>query len=823
MPNDALEKMLWAEADKLGWFINTVTEPVLAKEKQVVKNEKRQGVDNQPYGHTSYVIDRNLYPESHPYSWQVIGSLEDLQNATLQDVRNFYTRWYVPNNATLVVAGDFDTEQARAWVEKYFAEIPRGEEIASLEAPKPELAESPSLYHEDNFARSPRLTMTWPTVEQYHPDAYPLAVLAQLLTDGKSSPFQQVLVEEEQVAPGVSMYHSTSELAGSMQLGIQAYSGTDLDTVRASVDRAFARFEEEGVAADDLQRIKAGQETNFYQGLSSVLGKAFQLAQYNIFAGDPGYVNEDIRRIMEVDRGDVMRVYESYLKGRHYVATSFVPRGESELALAGAERAEVQEEEIVMGAEEGFDLSAEADYERTPSTFDRTVEPPYGEAPQTRVPEVWEEQLDNGMEVYGIASDELPLVQFTLRMKGGLLLDDPALPGVASLTAELMNKGTRDRTPAELEKAIDLLGASINVSAGRESFSITGTTLARNYGSTMDLVREMLLEPRWDSTEFELARQQTLNALVQQQANPGSVAGNAWNRLVYGEEHILSHNALGTEASVRAITLDDLKTHYRQKLSPSLARFHVAGDVERQDVLASLEGLDQGWQAREVTLPDYTVPEAPESSTVWFYDVPGAVQSQLRIGYPALAETHPDHYPATVMNYILGGGGFASRLTQELREGKGYTYGIGSGFGGSELRGPFTISTGVRSNVTYESAELIRQILADYPDTFSEEDLATTKSFLLKSNARAFETLGAKLGMLQDISAYGWPYDYVRQREEVVREMTVERIRELAERYVNPARMHWLVVGDADTQLERLQGLGYGEPVRLHELQESDR
>ncbi|WP_226389419.1 M16 family metallopeptidase [Penaeicola halotolerans] len=816
VPNDALEKMIWAEADKLGFFINTVTESVLAKEKEVVKNEKRQGVDNQPYGHASYVTGKNLYPEGHPYNWQVIGSLEDLQNATLADVKEFYKKWYVPNNATLVIAGDFDTAQAKAWVEKYFAEIPRGEEITPVDKMPVTLSETKSLYHEDNFARVPQLTMTWPTVEQYHPDSYALDLLTELLTSGKKAPFYKVLVEDKQVTSGARMYNYGAELAGETSLSVRAYPNVKLDDVKAAIDEAFAKFEADGVDQQALDRIKAGQETNFYNSLSGVLGKAFQLAQYNIFANDPGYINEDIQRVLAVEAADIMRVYEKYIKGKNYVATSFVPKGMKDLALTGATQAEVVEEQIVMGAEQSFDLSQETSYEKTPSSFDRSVEPPYGPAPQLSIPSVWQTEAANGMKVFGITNDELPLVQFNIRLKGGLLLEDPAKVGVSNLLATMLTKGTANKTPEELEEAIDNLGARISINAGKESFSISGNALARNYDAVLALVEEMLLQPRWDAKEFDLAKQQIASALVQQQGNPGAIAANAANELMYGKDNILSKNALGDVNTINDITIDDLKAYYTSYISPSVANMHIVGAIDQAKVETSLASLAEKWEAKAVTFPALTLPSAPEKSQVYFYDVPDAKQSQLRIGYLALAETDEDFYPASVMNYILGGGGFASRLTQELREGQGYTYGIGSGFSGSDIKGPFTISTGVRTNVTFESLALIKKILADYPTTFTEQDLETTKGFLLKSNARAFETLGAKLGLLTDMSAYGLPNDYVIQREQIVRDMTVARISELAKQYANPDRMIYLVVGDAKTQLNRLEALGYGKPVLLN-------
>lgn len=816
VPKDALEKMIWAEADKLGFFINTVTEPVLAKEKQVVKNEKRQRVDNQPYGHNFSVINSNLYPKGHPYSWEVIGSLEDLQNATLQDVKDFYNRWYVPNNVTLTIAGDFDTEQAKTWVKKYFDEIPRGEDIPKMEKQPAVLEETKTLYFEDNFARLPRLTMAWPGVYNYHEDSYALEVLTQYLSQGKKAPLYKTLVEDKQLTDNASMYQYNAEVAGQIMLSVTAFDGVDLDEVRSGITEALQDFEANGISQSDLDRIKAGQETNFYNGLSSVLGKGFQLAQYEIFAGDPAYINEDVKKILAVTSEDVMRVYNQYIKGKNYVATSFVPKGKVDLIIDGSQLAEVVEEKIIDGAEETFDPSIAAEYEKTPSSFDRSVEPPYGESAELAVPEVWKDELSSGIKVFGIENSEVPLVQFELEIKGGLLLEDKNKIGVSNLLANLMTKGTKNKTPEELENAIEMLGASINAYATDESIVISGNTLSKNYDSTMALVSEILLEPRWDNKEFELLKQSTISALQRQQANPNSIAANEYAKLIYGENHILSFNNRGTESSVNSITIKDLKNYYTNYLSPDLSKLHVVGQISKNKVRESLNNLNTNWTSVEVTFPEIPEPQAPESSKVFFYDVPGAKQSVIRFGYPALAATDEDYYPAQVMNYRLGGGSFASQLTQQLREGKGYTYGIRSGFSGSTIKGPFTISSGVRTNVTYESASLVKEILENYGKNYNENDLEVTKGFMVKSNARAFETLGAKLNMLSNISSYNLPEDYAKQREALVKNMSVDDVKKLAEKYVNPNKMIYLVVGDAETQLDKLEQLGFGKPVLIN-------
>lgn len=816
VPKDALEKMLWAEADKLGWFINTVTEPVLAKEKQVVKNEKRQNYDNRPYGHESYVTGINLYPEGHPYSWQVIGSLDDLSSARLKDVQDFYNRWYAPNNVTLVLAGDFDPEQAKVWVEKYFGEIKRGEELPEVVQIPADLSETKKISYEDNFARLPSLTVTWPSVPQYHPDQYALDILTQYLSRGKRAPLYKILVEDKKLTSRVGMGNYNSEIAGEISLSVRAFNNIDLDDVMSAIDSAFAMFEQDGISEKDLNRIKAGEESSFYRSLSSVMGKANQLAHYSIFANDPGFAGRDIKNMLAVTTDDVSRVYNKYIKGRNFVATSFVPAGQAELILDGSVAAVIKEENISGDTGFGFDVNEVVPYEKTASTFDRTIEPPYGESPEIIIPEIWSAELGNGLKILGIENNEVPLVEFNLTIKGGMLLDDPGKVGVANMMASLMNRGTANKTPEELEDAIEELGASINIRSGGEEIVISANSLARYYPQTMALVTEMLLEPRWDNQEFELIRQSIISNLEQQKASPNAVAANEFQKLVYGS-HILANNPMGTPETVAQINMEDLREYYNSFLSPTVTTMNIVGDVSMETIVSSLEELDNSWAARDIMFPEYSIPAAPQKSAVYFYDIPGAKQSVFYIGYPCMTVNDPDYYPATVMNYILGGGGFASRLTQELRQAKGYTYGIRSSYNGSNIAGPFTISSSVKTSTTLDAISLVRDIMKEMPLTYSDQDLDVTRSYLIKSNARAFETMGSKLNMLANISDYGWPYDYIRQREDIVNNMTVERIRSLASTYADPARMIYLVVGDAASQLGLMKQLGYGNAILIND------
>ncbi|QIH38220.1 insulinase family protein [Flavobacterium sp. Sr18] len=816
VPKDALEKMIWAEADKLGYFINTVTEPVLAKEKQVVKNEKRQSYDNRPYGHNFSVISKNLYPATHPYNWDVIGSLEDLQNATLEDVKSFYNRWYVPNNVTLTIAGDFNVKQTKAWVEKYFGDIRRGEAIPKMVKQSVILTETKKLYYEDNFAKLPQLTLTWPSVYEYHPDSYALEVLASYLSKGKKAPLYKTLVEDKKVTDATDVFQYNSEIAGQYMLSVTAFEKTNLNDVMNGVNEAFKNFEAEGISQQDLNRIIAGQETAFYTNLSSVLGKGFQLAQYEIFAGTPDYINQDVKNILAVTTEDVMRVYQKYIKGKYFVATSFVPKGEANLILAGSIVAEVVEEKIIEGKEDSFDASIAATYEKTPSKFDRSVEPAYGESPDVILPTVWKSKLLSGLNVLGIENHEVPLVQFQLQIKGGMLLEEANKIGVSNMLAELMTKGTKNKTPEQLENAIESLGATIRAYATDESLFISGNTLAKNYAATMALVQEIILQPRWDSTEFDLIKQSTLSQITQQKADPNSIARNEFKKLIYGKESILANNRIGTENSVNSITIADLKNYYTKNTTPSVTNFQIVGAISKADVTNSLADLNKNWEAKKIMVPKALTTNTIASSKIYFYDVPGAKQSVIRIGYPALAATDEDFYSVQIMNYRLGGGSFASQLTQELREGKGYTYGINSSFDGSVNKGPFTIASGVRSNVTFESVRVIKEILSQYGKNFNENDLEVTKGYLIKSNARAFETLSSKLEMLYDISNYNYADDYAKQQENTVKNSSIDAIKKLSEKYLNADKMIYLVIGDAETQLKKLEQIGFGEPILLN-------
>jgi len=813
VPKNALELALWLEADRLGYLRSTITKEAFVNQQNVVKNEKRQG-ENRPYGHNSTVLNKLLYPDGHPYNWTVIGSMEDLTSATLKDVHGFHQKWYRTNNTTLVVAGDFDKAQTMAWIEKYFGEIEAGPDMGDPTPQPVTLTETKMAFHEDNFAKSPELTMVIPTVEQYHPDAYPLSFLGQLLSNGKKAPMYKIIVEEKKLAPRARANNRSNEIAGEFQIRIRTFPNVNLNDVMAAIDESFERFETDSITEQDVERIKAGLETDFYSRLNSILMKGFQLARYNEYAGSPGFISTDLANIQAVTKEDILRVYEKYIKDKNYVLTSFVPKGQADLVVAGSERFPIEEEQILAREEAAAGPAEEFKVEKAPTSFDRSAVPPFGPDPAIVLPQVWQDTFSNGIKVYGIEQRELPLVQFSLTIKGGQLFDDFEKLGVANIMTDILMEGTKNKTPLELEEAIDDLGASINMYTGRESIFINANCLASKFTDVYSLVEEILLEPRWDEKEFSRIKRETIESINQAKANPRVIASNTFYKLIYGNNHTFGYPTSGTNESVEAITIDDLKTYYQDYFSPSLSHLAIAGDISQAQAVEAFKSLEENWAAKDVALPEYQLPKPQDKAAVYFVDVPGARQSVINIGYLGLGYTDPDYYPATVMNYKLGGS-FNSVVNMILREEKGYTYGARSGFSGSFIPGTFTASSSVQSRVTLESVEIFRDSMTNYREGISAEDLDFTRSALVKSNARRFETLGALLGMLNNIGTFGLPVDYIKTHEEIAKTMTAERHQELAQKYIQPNRMIYLVVGDAATQLDQLSKLGFGKPILI--------
>ena len=811
-PKNALEKVLWLESDRMGFFINSVTQRSLAIQQNVVQNEKRQGEDNSPYGFTEYVISKNLYPADHPYNWEVIGEMDDLKNASLNDVQTYYEHFYGPNNATLVLAGDFNPDSVKLLINKYFGEIKSHGEVAARSAMIPSLDRTVKLYHEDNFANVPEINLVWPVPQAYQKDAYALDFLAKVLADGKKAPLYKVLVKEKKLTSRTSAYNNSGEMTGEFTITIRANEGKSLKEIEDAVFEAFNRFEKEGITEKDIERVKASSEKNFYEGIESVFSKSIQLAFYNTYLNDPGYIVKDIENIKAVTLNDVKMVYDKYIKGKPHVVTSFVPKGKPEMIAENSVPAGVKEENINEASQVEIAEAGDEKTVKTSSSIDRTVEPPAGKEPEVTIPEIWKATLSNGIQVYGIQNKELPLVNLSLVINGGVYKDKIALPGVAGMVASVLPQGTKNRTPEELEEEIELLGSSINMYAGREEISMYASTLSRNFEKTLSLMKEILLEPRWDSAEFSMAQTRTKNRIIQSEAQPRSVANQFFFKLLYGTDHIFGYNTSGTRESIDKIKMNDLKAYYEKNFSPGVTKIQIAGNVSKEQVLAALKPLETEWKAKEIKLNSYPVPPNPEKSVIYFVDIPGSRQSVIYIGYLALSRDNPDYVRTDFINYRLGGA-FTSILNQILREEKGFTYGASSYFMEQRVIAPFIASTSVRSDATFESVKIFKDEMEKYRNGISEGDLQFIKNCMILSNALRFETNGSLVGMLSTMSKYGLPDDYIKKEEDIIKNITLEEHKAITDKYIVPDKMYYVIVGDAATQMKQLEKIGFGKPV----------
>ncbi len=797
VPRNALEKILWMESDRMGYFINTVTQSGLEREKDVICNEKRQTEVNNAYGMMDDVMSKNFFPKRHPYSWTVIGEFEDIKSATIEDVKEFYGTYYVPSNATLCIAGDFDTEEVKALIDKYFAEIP-GHPVEKPAVWDVTLDETKTLYYEDLFASMPAVDIAWSAVASGHEDEAALDAFCSLFGRGKNSPLYKNIVEKN-LAPRVSAYNSSRESAGQVSISATAFPGVDIDLIMEAIDQAMADFEANGVDEDELATIKAMNETSAYRSLGSVLGKAMMLAQSKEFYGKADQFIDDIANFNKVTSEDVMRVYNKYIKGKNYVAVVAVPQGKVDLSIEGSVPAQLTMEDQskqTMSSKAG--AIVDDDYERTPSKIDRSVEPDYmANTPKTNIPSIWRSTLANGIKVAGITQSEIPMVNLTITIDGGSVLDPAGKRGTASINASMMNEGTSEHTAFELEQALQKLGASARVSGGTKSTNISVSSLTKNLPAVMKIVNEMITKPRFDEDAFTRAVKSQKSSIQNARTSITSLGSRAATKLWLGD---CIYSQFVTNESIDAITIDDIKAYYAT-LTPKNTHIDVAGDIDLPTLRKALAVLE-GWEGPDVTVPEIKVGQSAAPGT-YFIDFPGSKQSYIYIIGPGMTISDPEYHKLDILNEKLGAGS-AGRLFEVLRLQRGYTYGASSGFTSNLETGYFHAASSVQGSATKESVALFKEIIGNFGEEYTQEKLDDVKGAMLRSNASAFETAQSLVGILSSIRQYNLPDDFISKEEEVVNAMTLEDIKAKAEGYLNVDNMIIVVVGDAATQLKNL-------------------
>ncbi len=791
MPANQLELALWLEADRMGFLLPAITQEKLDNQREVVKNERRQNYENRPYAQAGGAIMAGLYPSDHPYNWTTIGSHEDLSAASLEDVVNFFQRWYGPNNATLAIGGDVDPGRALQLVEKYFGSIPRGPTVEDPAVRRVSLDQDVRLSMVDKV-QLPQITMTWPGVEKSHKDAAAMMMLAQVLSANKAALLDKALTIDETVVDYVTAYHRGDEQAGEFHVSLRPVSGVSLDEVESRVRDLLAQLGRDGVEQEHLDRLKARYESRTVNRFETVSSRTSALCEANTFFKDPGEATRNLREVMALSTADLDAALKRYVLNKPAILMSVVPEGRMDMVASGRSSTQIAAEQ----------------------NFDRSKKPGPGAAVTFRAPSVWHDTLPNGIPVTGTKYNEIPVVQIELSVPGGHLREEMETLGISRLTASLMGEGTEDLDAVGLTNALDGMGASLGVNSTDDEITISLRTLSKHLDAAVSLLGDVLLRPRFAVEDFERLKTQATTTLETRGDSINGITGTVWRRLMYGEGTIAGMPSSGTLETVGRLTLDDVRTFYEGAVVPDQARLVVVGDVDQQRIRELFGPLVEAWSPRPAMALNVSPQPSSSEPRVFLVDKAGAPQSQIRIGHPGMSALDPDYYPFSIMNYALGGS-FSSRINMNLREDKGYTYGARSSMSGGLHSGLFTASSGVRTDVTKESLTEVINELTGIREGLTEEETSFAKDALQQAMNRQYESVRALRGVVNAVSKYGYADDYLDQRQALLKSIGKDELDALAQKHIRLDAMTLLIVGDKTSVRESLTELGYGEPVEL--------
>lgn len=791
VPANQLEKVLWLEADRMGFLLDAVSQKKFEIQRATVKNERAQRIDNQPYGLVGEKVGETLYPRTHPYSWQPIGYVEDLDRVGVDDLKQFFLRWYGPNNATLTLGGDFDSKQALAWIEQYFGTIPRGPDVAEPTPEPVSLPETRYVTLEDKV-HLPLLYISYPTVALGDPQEPALDIFADVLGGSASSMLYQSLVKTGK-AIEVGTGHACEELACT--LTIYAYpnpaKGGSLKTLKEEVDKVVGEFASRGLKPEDLEKAISSYRAAAIWGLDSIEGKVSQLAMGQVLTQDPNYVFKNLDAISQVTAEQVKAAYDKFILNKPAVVLSVVPKGKTDWQAATPNFSPAKRV-LPDYSQHGEPLALRP----VKDSFDRSAQPEAAEAVSVKVPAIWHGKLDKGIEIIGTQSDEIPAVSIMIALPGGIRAEGKGELGLASLTAAMLEQGTVRLTEAQLSDELQKLGARIDVSTAQYNSLITISSLTDKLPQTLALVREVLMRPGMREDDFDRLKAQMLQGMKQSEQQPEWLAGQAFRELVYGKQNRLGQPTEGVLTDLEQLTLADVKRFYQDYYNPTNARVVVTGDVTRQQIEEQLGFLTE-WKGTAPTLGDLKPKGEQAKPGIYLVDKPGAPQSVIRIGRRAMPfDTTGDYFTANLMNFNLGGN-FNSRINLNLREDKGYTYGASSGFSANRDTGVFATGANVRSDATVDA---IRQFLKEM-DGYrgsgpTPVELAYMRSAVSQQDALSYETLAQKAMFLLQMIMYDLKPDYVLDQSKLIKTVSPEVLKASAARWLDPADMVIVVVGD---------------------------
>jgi zinc protease len=780
VPTPSLDYTLWVESDRMGHMLGAIDQKTLDLQRGVVQNEKRQG-ENFPYGITEQLITQNTYPSNHPYSWTVIGSMEDLNAASMQDVQEWFKTYYGPSNAVIVVAGDIDANTAREKVEKYFGEIPAGPPIGAQRVWIAKMTGTHRQVVQDRVPQA-RLYKVWNVPQWGSADADYLDLVADILSEGKNSRLYKRLVYDDQIATDVAAFLDAREIGSQFNVQVTARPGDDLSRVEKAANEELARFLESGPTPHEVERAKARYMAGFVRGIERVGGfggKSDRLATSQVFGGSPDAYKAALKRVEAATPGDLQAAARRWLSDGVYI----------------------------------LDVYPYPEY-ATGVSVDRSKLPATGTPPELRLPKLQHASLGNGLKVVLAERHETPVVNFWLVLDAGYAADQFGLPGTAQATASVLTSGTKSHTALEISDELGTLGAQLNAFSDLDVTVVRLSALKAKLDPSLALYADVILNPSFPPPDFERERKIQLANIQQEKVTGILMAIRVFPALLYGKDHAYGNplTGSGTEASVGKITREDLVKFHDTWFHPNNATLIVVGDTTLAQITPKIEKLFSGWQKGETPHKNISHVALPAKPAVYLIDRPGAQQSDILVGTVAPPKNNPEEIAIETMNSILGGQ-FGARINMNLREDKHWSYGARSIVLGARGQQPFVVYAPVQTDKTKESVVEVNKelhgIVAQRPPTADELQKAQKTLTLRLPGSR--ETIDAVGFSILDLVQFGLPDDYYPTFAAKVRALRTADVTDAAHTVVHPDNMVWVVVGDRAKIEASIRELGLGE------------
>lgn len=787
VPTPALDMALWMESDRMGHLLGAVTQEKLDEQRGVVQNEKRQG-EAQPYGRVFGFLAEQTFPEGHPYSWSVIGSMEDLNAASLDDVHQWFNDYYGAANAVVVLAGDIDVETAREKMETYFGDIKAGKPLKKLNSWVAKSTGTKRATMEDNVPAA-RIYKVWNTAELGTEDSTYLELFNEILAGGKNSRLYQRLVYDEQIASMVSGFQYNRILAGQFFVIADAKPGVELERIEAIIDEEIAKLLQEGPTQEELNRVRYSSVASFVRGAERIGGfggKSDILAAGEIYQGNPGAYRDEMATLSAATPADLQAAAERWLADGAFVL-NVVPQPKYTTAQTGADRSKL---------------------------------PEVGQLPELDLPELNTFTLSNGLEVALAERHDVPTVQMSLVFDSGYAADVGGKMGTASFTMSMLREGTAKRSALDLSRELEELGTNLSTSASLDSSRITMDSLITSLEPSLDIMTDLLMNPAFDATEIERKRSLWLEGIKKEKASPQQQALRILPSLMFADDH--PYNApltgSGTETSINSLTRADLVAHAETWLRPDNARLVIVGAVTEAEIKPLLEQYLAEWQAPATAAPVKQFPEVARfnESRVFLIDQPGTPQSTIIAGQLAPSGKVDNAEAIDVMNTVIGGS-FTSRLNMNLREDKGWSYGARSSWVQADAEGLLLALAPVQTDKTKES---VLEILAELNGYIGDEPATAEELDKVKANKTAklpgaYETKRALLSAIVDMLEKGKDMTWLEAYGQRVNSLELDEIQAVAADVIRPDALTWVIVGDLEQIEEDIRSLNLGTVTKL--------